>query len=63
MSLRDRSETTNEIEVTPAMERAGLEVFWTFDLADDDPGEMVREVFQAMDRVRRISLGRGGQDR
>lgn len=43
-----QSDRPTEPFVTFAMERAGLEALWSFDQQDDDPREIVREVYQAM---------------
>jgi hypothetical protein len=40
------------LAVTPEMERAGLEALWAFgQLNENDPKEIVREVYRAMARA------------
>jgi hypothetical protein len=49
---RDRP-ANEDIDVTPEMERAGLEALFSFDVAIDDTDEVVREVYRVMEAVRR----------
>jgi hypothetical protein len=46
------SENTNEIEITPEMIKAGIEVMYLRD-ASDWYGATVRDVFVEMEKVRR----------
>ena len=45
-----------EIDITPGMERAGLEALFSFDVVEDDNSEIVREIYRFMEAARRRSL-------
>jgi hypothetical protein len=57
----DRPALTVEVEITPEMIEAGLNELWCINgeggNSEEELREAAREVYRAMDRARRLSLG------
>lgn len=42
----------DDVEITPEMIEAGLELLFFYERGEDDGGECIREIYVAMERVR-----------